>query len=123
MVEGGKRTHANGNYIHWNSQRVITQVEGLGTPELPFDDVFTITGGTKGSVKRGDRVSLWESVIIEPLRKRFNCRWISKGIVRTTRTHASSSSPWVAILNYGNGECDNKATLTINGTTKIITLH
>lgn len=123
VVENGKKSWPSGNYIHWNSERVYTQVEGLSTPYLPLDDVFTVTGSTRGSVKRGDRINLWESKIIEPLRKKFTCRWISKGVVRTVRSNASTTTPWVAILNYGNGDCDNQATLKINGRTKTITLR
>jgi len=29
----------------------------------------------------------------------------------------------MAVLDYGTGTCDNKATITINGVTHIITLH
>lgn len=121
-VQNAKRLRPNGDYVQWNSHRVITQVEGLGTPEFPFDDVFTITGYASGTVKRGDLIINYESTITEPLRKRFNCRWISKGEVKTIRRSTASSSPWIGVLNYGNGECDNAATLTINGVTRSITL-
>lgn len=109
QVQNGKLTHANGNYQQWNSTRVITQVEGMATPLLPIDDVFTITGHAAGVVKRGTIITTWESLIIEPLRKRFNCRWIVKGKARLTRNAHQ------AILDYGQGTCDRHATLTING--------
>jgi hypothetical protein len=109
QVQNGKLTHPNGNYQQWNSTRVITQVEGMLTPGIPIDDVFTITGNAAGVVKRGTIITTWESLIIEPLRKRFNCRWIVKGQARLTRnTHQ-------AVLDYGQGTCDRNATLTING--------
>ncbi|HEY1113340.1 MAG TPA: hypothetical protein VGE66_07245 [Chitinophagaceae bacterium] len=122
-VGNGKLSWPNGNYVQRTSRRVITQVEGLGTPLLPGDDVFTITGSASGTVKRDDRAMSWESVIQEPLRKRFSCHWIVKGTVKTIRRNQSSTSPWVGVLNYGTGTCDNKATLTINGVERQITLH
>lgn len=122
-VGNAKLSWPNGNYIQRTARREITQVEGLGTPLIPGDDVFTITGSASGTVKRADRAMSWESTIQEPLRKRFNCQWISSGTVKTIRRNQSSTSPWVGILNYGAGTCDNKATLTINGVERQITLH
>lgn len=122
-VTDAKLTKPNGNYSQWTAVRVITQVEGNGTPQLPIDDVFTITGSGNGKVKRGNDLFLWRSEITEPLRKRFNCRWISKGIIKVRRQTASSTSPWVAVLDYGAGNCDNQATLTVNGISRQITLR
>lgn len=122
-VENGKLSRPSGNYVQWNSHRVITQAEGLGTPLLPVDDVFTITGHSRGTVKRNNLITVWESAIEEPLRKRFNCRWIVKGTVRTVRSNQASNTPWTAILNYGQGDCDNRATLNINGVDHQINLR
>ena len=117
----GKVTRPNGNYFKWNSHRVITQVEGNATP-APIDDVFTITGSAHGRVLRGNLLYAWNSEIIEALRKRFNCPWISKGVIKVRRETLPVTSPWVAVLNYGNGSCDFLATLTINGITNNIQL-
>lgn len=119
----GKLTKPRGNYIEWKSNRVISQEEGLGTPELPIDDVFSISGSASGTVKRGNLVILWESAITEALRKQFSCRWISKGEVKIIRRNQASGSPWVGVLDYGTGNCDNKASLKINGVSHQITLH
>ncbi len=123
-VINGKLTRPSGNFIEWNSHKVITQIEGLSTA-APLDDIFKIEGSAHGRVKRGALIVLWESGITEPLIKRFNCRWIVKGRIRTTRVNASATSPWVAVLDFGSGTpppCDNLATLTINGVTHQITL-
>jgi hypothetical protein len=121
-VVDGKITRPNGNYQFWNSTRVRTQVEGNGTL-APVDDVFTVTGSARGRVKRGANLFAWRSEITEPLRKRFTCRWISKGIVRAWRETLSPTSPFVASLNFGAGTCDNQAVLTINGNSRQITLR
>ncbi|MFL5811520.1 MAG: hypothetical protein ACJ749_18500 [Flavisolibacter sp.] len=113
-VTDAKLSKPNGNYSIWNSHRVITQTEGNGTI-LPIDDVFKITGSARGKVKHGDMLYGWVSEITEPLIKKFSCHWISKGIIRVKRENLSDTSVWVATLNYGNGNCDFLATLTING--------
>jgi len=122
IVENAKLTKPNGNYSQWNRKHTITQVEGLGTPNIPLDDIFKIEGSGNGKVKRGDVIVGWNAEIIEPLVKRFTCHWIVRGVVRVARLNLSTNSPWVAKLNYGNGLCDNKAVLTINGVSKEITL-
>jgi hypothetical protein len=121
-VVDGKLTRPNGNYSMWSSTRTNTQIEGNGTL-LPGDDIFRLTGIAYGKVKRNNLIVLWNSEITEPLIKKFICRWISKGRIRTIRQGLPQNSPWVSILDYGTGTCDNQATLTINGNTHQITLH
>lgn len=121
-VIGAKLTKPNGNWSEWNSTRTIKQLEGLGTPNFPLDDIYKITGSANGKVKRGDLLFAWRSEITEPLIKKFTCRWIVKGIFKVIRLNLASTSPWVATLNYGNGSCDNQAILTINGVSHQITL-
>lgn len=122
-VINGKLTKPNGNYIQWNSHKVITQFEGLATPNIPLDDSFKIEGHSNGQAQRGNLLVAWQSTITVPLIKKFTCRWIVQGRIRTVRVNNSTNSPWVAVLDFGNGTCDNQATLTINGVTYQITLH
>lgn len=123
-VFNGKLTKPNGNFIEWSSINTVMQVEGIATLDNPRDDVFKITGTAKGFVKRGNLLVRWESTITEPLIRRFTCRWIVKGRIRTMRVNLPNpnNSPWVAVLDFGNGNCDNHATITINGITRQITL-
>ncbi len=120
-VIDGKLTKPNGNYVKWNSTKTITQVYGMAT-NIPHDDVFEITGGAQGQVLRGNLLVAWNSEIISPLIKRFTCRYIVRGKIRTARLNAATNSPWIAVLDFGNGVCDNLATVTINGVTYQITL-
>jgi hypothetical protein len=122
-ISNAKLTKPNGDYTKWNAHRVITQVEGLGSPDIHIDDVFSITGNASGEVKTTRFATAWESVIIEPLRKRFACSYISKGVVKVIRRNLPADSKWVGILNYGNGTCDNKATLSVNGIEHQINLY
>lgn len=121
-VIDGKLTRPNGNYSQWSSVRTKTQIEGNGSV-TPLDDIFSIRGAGNGKVKRGNLIVLWNSEITEPLIKKFICRWISKGRIKTVRQGLPQNTPWVSILDYGGGNCDNQATLTINGNAQQITLH
>jgi len=115
-------TRPAGDYSQWVSRRIITQTEGNGTPDISFDDVFSIAGSAHGKVKRGNDFYSWHSQIMEPLLKRLSCRWVSQGILKVWRESLSNSSQWTATLNYGDGTCDYSANLTINGATRTIIL-
>ncbi|HVF97137.1 MAG TPA: hypothetical protein VM871_07445 [Flavisolibacter sp.] len=121
-VLNGKLTKPNGNYVEWDALRTQTQIEGNGSL-TPSDDIFKVDGTANGRVKRSNLIVLWNSAVTEPLIKKFTCRWISKGRIRTVRQGLPANTPWVAILDYGAGTCDNTASLTINGNTQQITLH
>ncbi len=122
-VIDAKLSRANGNYTEWNSHKTITQIEGIITPNLPFDDIFKIEGQASGKVQRGNLLVAWETSVDEPLIKKFTCRWIVSGKVKQMRVNSNANSPWTAVLDFGSGECDNKAVVTINGVAHNITLH
>jgi len=124
VVENAKLTKPNGNYTEWSSTKTISQLDGMCTPYIHIDDIYKIEGGAHGKVKRGDLLIAWNSEITEPLIKKFSCRWLVKGIIRVMRLNLTTNSPWAAAINYThpNGDCDNKALVTINGVAHIITL-
>ncbi len=98
----------------WSGARVMTQVEGNGTPLFPLDDVYQFTGSRHGENANGKK---WSATIVNPLVKAFTCRWISQGTVdiRVNDT--------VGVLDFGNGDCDNTATVTVNGVSRVISLR
>jgi hypothetical protein len=122
VVENAKLTKPNGNYTEWNSTKTIGQVEGMCTPFIPMDDIYKIIGSANGKVKRGNLLVAWRAETVEPLVKKFSCRWLVKGIINVKRLNLTTNSPWMASINYGNGDCDNKAVVTVNGVSHIITL-
>ena len=115
-VENGKLTFPQGGVSVWNATHTNKQIAGLGTPGFPMDDEFEINGGAKGVFEKGSNRVEWSRVIVEALQKTFKCRWIDRGVVHITRNDKK------AILNYGDGTCDNKAVIIINGERKEITL-
>lgn len=113
-VINGKITNTNNNrWRKWNSVKNILQIAGNGTPNFPLDDIYKITGSATGSNSGGHS---WAAVIVEPLIKKFTCPWIVQGTVRLVR----DGRP--ALLDYGNGTCDNQAIIYINGVPHVITL-
>jgi hypothetical protein len=121
-VIAAKLSKSNGNYTEWDSHKTITQTDGLNTPVMPLDDVFKIEGSSTGRTRRGNLLVGWQSTITMPLMKKFTCRWIVQGRVRSIRAN-NTANPWEAILDFGNGTCDNQAVITINGIPYNITLH
>lgn len=98
----------------WTGTTVMTQIEGNGTLLWPKDDIFRITSSRKGESSDGKN---WAAETKEPLIKPFSCQWITKGTV-IMRTNGIEG-----LLDYGKGDCDNQASLTINGVSKLIKLQ
>lgn len=105
-------TFPNGNVYHRVGNRVRELIEGFATPMIWADNVFSITGSWTTTFPAGTQTS----TITTPLRVRANCPNIVSGVVEIVRNDNT------AVLDYGDGECDNQATLTINGNTTTITL-
>ncbi|MBS1921181.1 MAG: hypothetical protein JST17_13095 [Bacteroidetes bacterium] len=122
-ITEGKISTPDGNYVEWNSHKTITQTEGLVTPTIPKDDVFQIEGYANGRAQRGNLLVAWQSTITTPLVKTFACRWITQGTVKIDRASANTNNTWTGYLDYGNGNCDDIATATVNGVKRQISLH
>ena len=117
-----KLSKPNGNYSEWYSHKIISRTEGNLTT-TPLDDVFKIEGKATGKTRRSDLIVAWKAEITDPFIKRFTCRWISQGVIKTGRENLASNSQWFGVLDYGYGNCDNRATLTVNGVKYEITLR
>lgn len=114
-VENAKLTNVStGFWRSWSGVTVMKQIEGNGTPLWPVDDIYQFTGRREGANSRG---KTWVSETKEPLIKAFTCPWISKGI------QVVSVNGTVGSIDFGNGTCDDEATVTINGVSKTIKLR
>jgi hypothetical protein len=89
-------------------------IQGSDTPNR-WDDIYLVTGTANGARPNG---LTWEREIMTPLRVELACRFIVSG---TVELHPEGRP--VSLLDYGNGDCDNIATFTMNGKTYTIHLH
>jgi hypothetical protein len=98
---------------NYNSLFVYKQADGHLTPWNPIDDVYEISGaGT--SVNNQNVQAKFE--ITQPLIHKFNCYYIVSGKARLNIPGVDAS------IDFGNGACDNIATVTLNGNSFVIYL-
>ena len=105
-------TLPNGDVVTRVGQRVREIIEGYDTL-IWLDNIYQITGEWTTTFPNG---GVQISTITTPLRIRMNCPNIVRGVITIVRNGNT------ATLDYGDGECDNLATFTVNGTSHIITL-
>lgn len=109
-----KLTWEDGDVTTWSSTRVST-LTGGGATATHKDDVWSSTGTASGENRNGRDFT---ATITEPLIKRANCRWISKGIIEFTVGDRTRT------IDFGDGTCDRLATLTLdNGSSYEISLR
>lgn len=114
-VTNAKVTFTDGTFATWNANHTITIGAGALTPFDVTDDKFMITGGSTGVTRKGVNFT---SAITTALEKNYACRFISKGVRSITTDNK------VLVLDYGNGNCDNKVTVTKpNGDTEEVTIR
>lgn len=93
-------------YIEGNSFRQKTLYIGAGTPQLS-DDVYRITG--KGTFVRTND-DQYTVEITRPLVLANSCNWIREGTINIYPVDATQR-----VLDYGDGSCENDATINVNG--------
>jgi hypothetical protein len=105
-------TDEDGKTTAYTIRQTLKQIDG-GRILNRRDDVYEISSSMTSTLADGTKTS-WETTT--PLIKANNCRWIQKGKVTIKMNNDTS------ILDYGNGTCDDDATLTTNGVIKNIKL-
>ena len=105
-------TFKTGEVAHWAGTRTREWIEGKNTPLDWTDDVYSITGSSTVTRPNGDTRT---ATIVTPLRKEMNCHHFVSGTVKIVRTDKAD-----ILLDYGTGDCDDVATITVNGVTKTI---
>jgi hypothetical protein len=113
QITNGKITGPNAYYWLHTGTKTITQTAGASTPLNVLDDVFTVTGNHTVTNPSGKSRT---ATITEALEKKTVCHNITKGKIKI------EGPAHYAILDYGDGTCDNKATISIDGNTPRIIL-
>jgi len=104
-TENGKITSPTGRYWLHNGLRFVTQTAGVGTYTI-VDDVYSITGTHTVSNAAGQSRDI---TVLEALQKKNACANIDKGKLKVQGPNH------YAIIDFGNGDCDNLATISIDG--------
>ena len=107
QITNGRVIEPVGGY-YWTHQgtKNVTQTAGANTPLNLLDDVYSVTGNHTVTNPAGKTRTV---TIIEALEKKTTCHNVSKGKMKIQATSH------FAILDYGDGTCDNIATITIDG--------
>lgn len=95
--------------VTWSSTRTRTMTAGYATPTWT-DDEYDITGSATGTSAKGVKFT---TTITTALHKKIGCKWFTSGIVE----HTPDGKP-KRTVDYGNGTCDDQATVTVTGTRK-----
>ena len=103
-----------GKVFSFSSLNTIEWKEGFAS-RTHMDDVFSITGSASGTNSKGKEFTI---TIVKPFIKKVACRFIISG-----SADIKSGTLPIRTLDYGNGDCDNKATVTVLGVVKEITLR
>ncbi|QHS61236.1 hypothetical protein [Chitinophaga agri] len=101
--------------LSFTSNRTITQTDGLATLNDVTDDVFSIYGTDSLYYPNGlvAGISVAEG---DALERKINCPWFSKGKALVTVGAITAN------VNYGNGVCDDSATIDLGDKVKSIVL-
>ncbi len=111
----------DGTSSQWSTDRTITKstqfvkyrkAGKVKKKIIRFLGTVSVAGETSGTNRAGESFS---AIITESLVKSENCIWFGSGEVELTKGEATRT------LNYGDGDCDRIATVTLNdGSTKEI---
>ncbi len=118
QVSNGLLTYTDGTTATWQSTRTNEWIAGESTTLFTHglagvcDDVYLITGSASGISRNGHNYSV---TITSPLRKEICCRWLVSGQLEVTPANLATR-----FVDFGSGACDNKATVTINGTSFVV---
>jgi hypothetical protein len=111
----GHLINSTGGTMNWTSNRNREWVAGYSTVYNWVDDEYLVTGSASGLNFDGTSYTV---NITTPLRIKLSCWYIVEGKFDLTPSGKATRT-----FDYGDGTCDNNATLSVNGTTFPITLR
>lgn len=113
-LKNGKVTFTDGKVYTREFTRTRTMESGMNTPAIILDDVYSIEGEATGVNCDG---LAYTHTIQNALMLKLSCRWIVQGTINISVGETN------ATFDYGDGTCDNLATVTVNGKTYEIKLR
>ena len=113
-LTGGKLILPDGKTLERDAEHQREWIAGFATP-VRWDDECLVTGSASG--RNADGISYLRTITSALHWKRV-CVFIVSGVVNIERADAEPFN-----LDYGSGECDNKAVVSRGGETKEIQLR
>jgi hypothetical protein len=117
QVINGIITYPDATNYHYSHNRTYTMIAGSSTVFDISDDVYSVTGNSSFSNSEGSSI-VWTIATASPLIKAVSCHYISKGIVNFVYNQSVNGS-----IDFGDGTCDNAATITVGSISEPITLR
>ncbi len=107
VTQNGKITAPDNRYWLHEGTRSVVQTAGVATATI-IDDVFSLTGTHSVTNSSGKTRDI---TVLEALQKKTACANIDKGKLKVQGPNH------YAIIDFGDGTCDNLATISIDGRT------
>lgn len=114
-LSGGKITFPDGGIVTRDINHNREWIIGIQTPQYWWDDQWHITGTASGTNRDG--VS-YNNLITTPVLYKTVCHFPVSGIIDLNINNVGT-----LVMDYGDGECDNLATITFGDTEWTITLN
>ncbi len=106
-------TRQDGSWRSWNSQRTREMIAGFGDNNWE-NDTYIINGTSTGLNSQGETVTC----SLTNNRRDHSCHYITSGTMEITPSDKPSK-----IIDFGDGTCDELATVTRNGISRTIHLR
>ncbi len=115
ILAGGKATWPDGRFATREVDRTRTLIRGAN----PLGDEIHVEGVASGTSREGNS---YEVLILERLVFKRSCRG-SKKFIPVSGVKQITKGDKVIIIDFGDGTCDNLATMTVGGVTTEITIN
>jgi len=115
LVTNGIITYPNATNYHYSHNKTFVMTAGSATPFDITDDVYSVTGNSSFSAPDGSSIVF---NVTTPLVRAVSCHNISKGVVSFNYDQAVTGT-----IDFGDGTCDNLATVTVGNIHRTILLR
>lgn len=103
----------SGDTLTWNANHTKEWLQGYWSPSI-WNDIYLLSGNASGVRPNGVSYS---KTILTPLKRIMTCPYFVSGTVQIQQSNKPTR-----VIDYGNGNCNAWATVTINGVTHTIHL-
>ena len=99
--------------IDWNTNKTVTWISGSSSSSNT--QIIEVRGSNSGTDRNGQAFT---ANITTPIIRDMSCSWITEGVVELTPTGKPTRT-----IDFGDGNCDNRGTIMIEGNTFEFTMQ